>query len=66
MTTNAYIGDVEQRGWPRSAGWLWQQNDYEHVIRNDEDLDSIRQYIINNPLKWSLNNENPATHDVSP
>ena len=25
---------------------------YDHVIRNDEDLANVRQYIRNNPLKW--------------
>jgi len=31
---------------------VWQHNYYEHVIRNENDLNRIRQYIINNPLKW--------------
>jgi putative transposase len=25
---------------------------YEHVIENDDDLNRIRQYIIDNPLRW--------------
>ena len=29
---------------------LWEANYYEHVIRNDEALNRIREYIINNPL----------------
>lgn len=37
---------------------LWQRNYYEHVIRNDEDLNQIREYIIYNPLKWNLDEEN--------
>jgi REP element-mobilizing transposase RayT len=36
---------------------LWQRNYYEHVIRNDEDLNDIREYVINNPLKWELDKE---------
>ncbi len=36
----------------------WQRNYYEHVIRNDEDLNDIREYIISNPLKWDLDKEN--------
>jgi REP element-mobilizing transposase RayT len=32
---------------------IWQRNYYEHVIRDDSDLNNIRTYIINNPLKWS-------------
>ncbi len=34
---------------------LWQRNYYEHIIRNNKSLDQIRQYIINNSLKWDLN-----------
>lgn len=32
---------------------VWQRNYYEHIIRNDADLNRIRDYIINNPLKWA-------------
>lgn len=38
---------------------LWQRNYYEHVIRNEDDLRQIREYIVNNPLKWELDSENP-------
>lgn len=38
---------------------VWQRNYYEHVIRNDYDLNDIRDYILNNPLKWHLDKENP-------
>jgi len=31
---------------------LWQQNYYEHIIRDDEDLMRIHQYIYDNPAKW--------------
>ena len=30
----------------------WQANYYEHVIRNEKDLERIRNYIMNNPWKW--------------
>ena len=33
---------------------VWQQNYYEHIIRNDDELNRIRQYIIINPSKWTL------------
>ena len=38
---------------------LWQRNFYEHIIRDENNLKRIREYIINNPLKWELDNENP-------
>jgi REP element-mobilizing transposase RayT len=31
---------------------VWQRNYYEHVIRNDEDLRRIRDYIEHNPGHW--------------
>ena len=38
---------------------LWQRNYYEHVIRNEGDLQRIREYIQNNPDQWALDKENP-------
>ncbi len=32
---------------------VWQRNYYEHIIRNDADLNRIREYVVNNPLKWA-------------
>ena len=31
---------------------VWQRNYYEHIIRNEVELNRIRQYIIDNPKKW--------------
>jgi REP element-mobilizing transposase RayT len=39
---------------------VWQRNYYEHVVRNDEELQRIREYIVNNPAQWELDRENPA------
>lgn len=38
---------------------VWQRNYYDHVIRDENDLNHIREYIINNPLQWEMDNENP-------
>jgi REP element-mobilizing transposase RayT len=37
---------------------LWQRNYYEHIIRNDRELNNIRWYILNNPLNWQLDRDN--------
>ena len=37
----------------------WQRNYYEHIIRDDKDLNNIREYILNNPIKWYLDENNP-------
>ena len=39
---------------------FWQRNYYEHVIRNEEPLNRIRQYILDNPARWHEDPENPA------
>ncbi len=33
-------------------GKIWQRNYYEHIIRDEDDYNRIRQYIIENPLNW--------------
>ncbi len=30
----------------------WQSRFYDHIIRNESDLQRIRNYIQNNPMKW--------------
>lgn len=42
---------------PREAATgatVWQRGFYEHVIRNDGDLQRVRRYIAENPAKWDL------------
>jgi putative transposase len=36
---------------------LWQRNYYEHIIRNDEEWDSLREYTENNPRNWEQDAE---------
>ena len=47
----------EQRGTPGTP--VWQRNYYEHVIRSDDNLLRIRQYIADNPARWAEDPENP-------
>lgn len=46
------------RGTPAEA--VWQRNYYEHIIRDDDDLARIREYIAANPSRWAEDRENPA------
>ncbi len=42
--------------WCRQNGddiFRWQPRFYEYIIRNDKSLKNIRQYITNNPIKWT-------------
>ncbi len=38
---------------------IWQRNYYEHIIRDEVELNDIRQYIINNPTHWTTDENNP-------
>ncbi|MDD5368666.1 MAG: hypothetical protein PHQ40_06270, partial [Anaerolineaceae bacterium] len=41
----------------RAAGYRefrWQARYYDHIIRREKELMNIRQYILDNPLKWEL------------
>lgn len=59
MTTNEYIRGVKQLAWPPFPGRLWQRNYFEHIMRNENDLARIRQYIADNPVPWQFDKENP-------
>ena len=37
---------------------IWQRNYYDHIVRNDRELNNIRWYIRNNPLNWQLDRDN--------
>ncbi len=43
----------------RNSGTLWQQNYPEEIIRNEKALENIRRYIVENPLSWDEDEENP-------
>ena len=38
---------------------LWQRNYFDRIIRNETELNRIREYIVYNPLKWESDKENP-------
>ena len=38
---------------------VWQRNFYERIIRNQDEFDRIRRYIINNPTNWNKDIEHP-------
>jgi len=38
---------------------VWQRNYYDRIIRDEDELNRIREYIIYNPAKWAEDKENP-------
>jgi len=37
---------------------LWQRNYYEHIVRNETELEKIREYITLNPTMWDRDRNN--------
>ena len=50
MTTNEYIRGVKKHDWPPFAGKLWQRNYFDRIIRDEDELNRIREYILYNPF----------------
>jgi putative transposase len=63
MTTKRYADGVRANQWPPFPGRLWQRNYYEHIIRDDQSWQRIREYILTNPLRWHLDRERDTGAD---
>jgi REP element-mobilizing transposase RayT len=59
ISTHLYAINVNANNWPAFPGKLWQRNYYERIIRNDDELNRIREYILNNPQQWDYEDNNP-------
>ena len=44
----------------RSGRPFWQRNYYERIVRDEEELNRIRRYIIDNPKNWAHDKNNPV------
>lgn len=58
LTTHIYIQNVKNNNWSPFDKHLWQRGYYEHIIRGEEELNKIRQYIVDNPQSWSKDKNN--------
>jgi REP element-mobilizing transposase RayT len=54
-----YIHGVKHHNWPPFDKKLWQRNYYERIIRNEDDLRDIREYIQHNQLRWAQDELHP-------
>ena len=39
---------------------FWQRSYYEHIIRNEKELQQKTDYIMDNPSQWNEDDENPV------
>ena len=42
----------------------WQRGYYDHIIRTDESLNRIREYIRTNQLRWEFDRYNPKATGI--
>jgi putative transposase len=59
VTQNDYAFHVRNNGWPPFRKRLWQLRFHDHIIRNQDELERIRTYIIDNPINWLNDQNNP-------
>ena len=45
---------------------LWQRNYWEHIIRNDREMNHIREYVQNNSAQWETDKLHPLWHSNQP
>ena len=56
MNTAKRINEIrETPGTP-----VWQRNYYEHIIRHDDEMKQLRNYIANNPIGWESDKYHPT------
>lgn len=58
LTTHEYVMGVKNNGWKPFDKRLWQRNYYENIIRTENDLNKIREYIKTNPQIWYRDRNN--------
>ena len=46
-----------------NATGIWQRNYYEHIIRDEKDLQNKTDYINTNPSLWEEDEDNPRNAD---
>ena len=48
-----------------ATSFKWQKSFHDHIIRVDQSLNKIREYIINNPENWNTDEHNIKNHKVT-
>jgi len=55
--TMKYLNQIKSNGTYKSVK-IWQRSYYDQIIRDEESLNKIRDYIRNNPLTWEEDKNN--------
>jgi len=58
ISISKFIGGFKSKstrlGWKKGIKKLWQDRFYDHILRRNEDLKEIAQYILNNPVRKGI------------
>ena len=54
MNSSKSINDIHNS----KGSHVWQRSYYDHIIRNEDDLNNTKQYIQDNPLNWDKDENN--------
>jgi len=49
-----------RKAWHKPEATIWQEDYFERIVRDEEELNRIREYILTNPLRWGSDRYNPA------
>ena len=58
LIINHFKADCKKYCNKNNIAFVWQSRFHDRIIRNEDELNRIRQYIIDNPLKWDLDRNN--------
>lgn len=58
-TTVEYIQGVQHYQWKRFSGTLWQRGYHDHIVRDQKELERLRNYIYHNPAQWEIDQLHP-------
>jgi putative transposase len=65
QTLSTVVGTLKARVTREVGQALWQRSFYDHVIRDEADLERVREYIETNPVRWSVRERDTEGPDRS-
>ncbi|MEK6712512.1 MAG: transposase [Nitrospinota bacterium] len=60
LITRECLARAKQENRRLQAGKLWHCNYFEHIIRDESEMNRIREYIHQNPARWAEDEYNTA------
>jgi REP element-mobilizing transposase RayT len=54
-----FLGSYKSAISRRAGRPIWQRSCYDHIVRDDRELEALWLYIDTNPARWAQDHENP-------